>query len=103
MKRTLPFLSILLIPGFVGAANVGTFRDLVLSIVKLLSTGVMPILVAIGIVIFMTNLIQYIRASDNESEHVKFGKYVGWSLLALFVMLGVWGIVGILVRSLFPN
>lgn len=103
MKKFLIPVIALVVPAVAFAANVGSFRTLVLSVVTLLSTQVMPILVGIAIIVFMGNLIQYMRASDNESEHEKFGSYVGWSLLALFVMLGVWGIVGILVRSLFPN
>jgi uncharacterized membrane protein len=105
MKTRIAFLipAFLIIPFRFVSADVGSFREVVLKLVTFLSRDIMPVLVTLGVLYFLYNLTEYIRKSDNEKEQQKFGPYVGWSLLALFVMLAVWGIVGILVRSVFPD
>jgi len=56
----------------------------------------MPVLVALALVLFMVGVVKYIYS---EGEH-KNRDLIMWSLIALFVMVSIWGILRILLNSL---
>jgi fumarate reductase subunit D len=60
---------------------------------------IIPILMIIATIIFLWGVIQYITAGGEE-EKIKTGRnYMIFGLIALFVMVAVWGIVNILVST----
>jgi hypothetical protein len=72
----------------------GGFATLVESILKVFSV-VMPALVALALVLFFIGIIKYIR---HEGEH-KNRDIIVWSLIAMFVLISMWGILGLMCRS----
>ena len=75
-------------------ADLSFFSNLVVSagsIIKLLP----PILMSLAVVVFFWSLIQMIRAKKDgkEEETKKYTSQMGWSLVALFVMVTLWGII----------
>ncbi len=71
------------------------FSGLVQSMVKIFN-AVLPMLVALALVLFMIGVIKYIR---HEGEHEKRDMMI-WSLVALFIMLSMWGIIRLMCASL---
>ena len=71
------------------------FAGVVSSILKIFDTA-MPVLVALALVLFMVGVVKYIYS---EGEH-KNRDLIMWSLIALFVMVSIWGILRILLNSL---
>ena len=71
------------------------FAGVVSSILKIFDTA-MPVLVALALVLFMVGVVKYIYS---EGEH-KNRDLIMWSLIALFVMVSIWGIFRILLNSL---
>ena len=50
-------------------------------------------------VIFLWGVIQYITAGGEE-EKIKSGRtYMLWGIIALFVMVAVWGLVGVITAT----
>ncbi|MDB4984392.1 MAG: hypothetical protein JWM20_571 [Patescibacteria group bacterium] len=79
----------------------GTFNTLVSTAGNWISATIVPMLVAIAVLVFMFNMIMFIFNSDNEAERAKFKKYSLNSILALFILLCVWGVVGIFTHTFF--
>lgn len=78
-----------------------SIRDILNGIGTFLSSTIMPILVSLAVLFFIGNLIYFISQSGNEVEREKFKSYMINSLIALFILISIWGIVGIGTRSLF--
>ena len=71
------------------------FAGVVSSVLKIFDAA-MPVLVALALVLFMVGVVKYIYS---EGEH-KNRDLIMWSLIALFVMVSIWGILRILLNSL---
>ena len=71
------------------------FSNLVSDILKIFDTA-LPVLVALALVLFMIGVVRYIYSAG---EH-KNRELIVWSLVALFVLVSVWGILRLLLSSL---
>ena|SRR3989344_523832 len=59
------------------------------------------ILVGVALIVFFAGLVKFIFHVSGDEKAVDEGKRVmKWGILALFVMLSVWGIVGFFQRGL---
>jgi len=68
----------------------GTFADLVDSLLGVFNI-ILPVLAAIGLVLLFYGIVQYIYRQDNKT----YGPIILWSLVALFVLFSIWGILRI--------
>lgn len=64
--------------------------------VGLLIQQLIPILIAIGLLFFIWGLVQFIMAGGDETAKEKGKAHMVWGTIALFVMVSVWGIIGLL-------
>lgn len=64
----------------------------------LIST-VVPLLFTLATVAFLWGIIQYFLNPDNEEKRKNGKSYMVWGLIALFVMISMWGIVGVLTKT----
>ena len=61
--------------------------------------AVIPFFMILATVIFLWGIIQYITAGGEE-EKIKSGRtYMLWGIIALFVMIAVWGLVNIIAST----
>lgn len=58
--------------------------------------GVIPLLFSLAVVGFIWGIIQYFLNPDNEEKRKAGKSFMIWGLIALFVMVSVWGLVGVL-------
>ncbi len=65
----------------------------------LLYKTVVPFLFALATVGFIWGIMQYYLNPDNEEKRKKGKNFIIGGLIALFVMLSIWGIVGILTGT----
>ncbi len=85
------------------AAGGSSFRDIVTSIIHYISSRVFPLIVGITVLTFFFNLVFFIGSMNNPTEREKFRSYTVNALLGIFIMLAVWGIVGILTQTVFKT
>ncbi len=71
----------------------GTFADLVSSLLGVFNI-ILPVLAACAIVLFMYGVVHYIL---HRGE--KRGPEILWSLVALFVLFSVWGLLRLLMNT----
>lgn len=60
----------------------------------------MPLLIAIAVVAFVWGVITLILNPDNEEKKKKGKQFMLWGIIALFVIVSIWGLVGILSRTI---
>lgn len=87
----------LLLPSLAGAV---TLFD-TLAIFSTLFNGVIGLFIVLAIVVFFWGLIKYIfNREGGEKEGAEGAQLMIWGILAIFVMVSIWGIIGLL-RSTF--
>jgi hypothetical protein len=60
--------------------------------------ALIPVLIGLGLVLFIWGLVQFIFASGDEAA-VKEGKQrMIWGIIALFVIVAVWGLVNLMFQ-----
>ncbi len=108
MKNTLTAISIFFGTFFVASAQGQVNGSWLLSLLNLAQTVVnklSPILVTLALLAFFWFLIQFIwKGAENPKAHQDGMKGMGYAILALFVMVSIWGIIATL-QSIFgvPN
>ena len=91
-------LAILLISSPLAAAAQTTINDLINTLKGILGY-LIPFFMVLATVIFLWGVIQYITAGGEE-EKIKSGRtYMLWGLIALFVMIALWGLVNVLAST----
>ena len=70
-----------------------------ISILRDILNSVVPVLLIIATIVFIWGLIMYITSGGDEEKLAGAKFYMMWSIIALFVMVSIWGIVGILVDT----
>ncbi|MBX4198283.1 pilin [Candidatus Parcubacteria bacterium] len=99
MKKLL-YVSLLLAP-FVSSAEATDLKSLVSDLVELVNL-IIPLLFGFALVAFMWGVIKYIASTD--SVKIKEARnYIAFSIVAIAVMLSVWGLALFLKNSFFPT
>ncbi|PIP86615.1 hypothetical protein COV42_00220 [Candidatus Campbellbacteria bacterium CG11_big_fil_rev_8_21_14_0_20_44_21] len=102
-KNKLAFLSVfmLLSPVFAFAQQSG-IEGIILTISRIITT-LIPIVVAAALLFFLWGLALYIQNTGSGSEAEGARQKMFWGIIALFVMVSVWGIVKIIQQTFVPN
>lgn len=80
----------LILPGIAAAA---TLQDTI-KIVSDLINMVVPIIISLAIVFFLWGLLQYMTKAGDEKTAAR--DQMLWGIIAIAVMVSIWGLVGIL-------
>ncbi len=57
------------------------------------------ILIAVAVIIIIFNAVRFVLKSDSPEERSSIGKAILWSIVGLFVILSIWGLVRILTNT----
>jgi hypothetical protein len=76
-----------------------TFSQLVSNILGLANTLV-PLLIGLAMLAFFVGLIRYVYDSGSSDAHKNGRQLIAWGLIALFVLVCVWGIVNFISLAL---
>ena len=82
-------------------AQGGAFKDLVNFFLTDLIYPTTYLILGAAVAFFMWNMMQVIRNSDNPDELAKFKGKAVWGVVAIFVMVSLWGLVSILTTTFF--
>lgn len=69
---------------------------------------IVPLLFSLAIAGFIWGVIQYLINPESEEKKKKAREYIVWGIIGLFVMVSMWGLVGVLsntfgVKTLIPQ
>jgi hypothetical protein len=88
---------------FAGQAGGGysTIGDALRTITTdIFEKGLIPLLLAIGLVVFLWGVVKYVTAGADESKAKEGRNLMIYGIIALFVMVSVWGLVNVLTQTL---
>jgi hypothetical protein len=98
MKKTLLASALLYaLPMVAFAQQLQPIKDLVRNIGSIIAM-LIPILIALALVVFFWGLVKYLWGG--AKDHAGGAKMMAMSLLALFVMVSVWGLVALIQDAL---
>lgn len=88
-----------LIPNMLFAApsDLTEFIELLTEIVS----SVIPVVVGLAVLIFFWGLANFILHADNEQKRAEGKQLMIWGIIALFVIVSVWGLVAVLTSTFF--
>jgi len=69
----------------------------------IISKSVIPLIFALAITMFVWGIVQYVINTDDEAKKQKGKQFMIWGIIALTVMVSVWGLVGILGKTFGVN
>jgi hypothetical protein len=78
------------------SSSLTSVADFFNFITCLISRSVIPLLFAVAIMIFVYGVMKYIANGADEAKREEGRKFMLWGIIAFFVMISVWGLVGIL-------
>lgn len=107
MKKTLSVL-ILFTPTIALAEQFQNLGDVLEWLLALVNDYFIPLLVAIALLAFFWRNIVALAKKDELVQKAEIKWYLFWGVIALFVMVSVWGLVGILadafgIRNAIPQ
>jgi len=75
--------------------ELGFFDNLVTQIGTLIN-ALLPVVIALGLLLFIWGLVQFIFSSGDEAAKDEGKRKMIWGVIALFVIVSVWGLVELL-------
>ncbi|MCR4306785.1 MAG: pilin [Candidatus Yonathbacteria bacterium] len=91
MKKFIPLIALLVLPAIALAQTVQTVIATVSNILNL----VIPIVITLAVIYFFWGLAKYILNADNEEARTEGRSIMIYGIIALFVMVSVWGLIGL--------
>ena len=61
---------------------------------------IIPIVIGLAVLAFLWGVLRYVIAQEDPEERAKARWFMVWGIVALFVMVSVWGLVRILQNTL---
>ncbi len=92
-KYTLAALGLLALPFL---ANAQASVQSLLTLVGTILTSLVPIAIGLAVVLFLFGVVKYVAAGDDEAGRSSGRQLMLWGIVALFVMVSVWGLVSLL-------
>lgn len=100
MKKYIAILGLILVPSIAFAE--GTLTDLVNSLLSTVNAFI-PLLFGLGILAFLWGMVKFIY-NAGDPKKIQEGKQVMlWGIIALAVMMSVWGLARVLKNTIFPT
>lgn len=62
-----------------------------------------PLVISIALILFLIGIVQFVTAGGDEEKRAAARGMIIFGIIALFVMVSVWGFVNILSRTFFGN
>jgi hypothetical protein len=81
-----------------------TFKTFVEDVVGVLNSYVVPIIIALIFLFFVWGIAKSFILDGSDQARAQGRQFVLWGIIAIAVLLGVWGIVNMLLSTLnLPN
>ena len=79
------------------------FKGLIGFLISSFITPAITLIVGAAVVFFLWNIFNIIRKSDQPDELAKLKSQATWGIVAIAIMVSVWGLVNFVVNSFNPN
>jgi uncharacterized membrane protein len=83
------------VPALAAAPDLGYFDQFV-ALLGTLIGALIPVVIALGLLLFIWGMVQFIFASGDEAAKEEGKRKMIWGVITLFVIVSVWGLVALL-------
>ncbi len=83
-------------------AAASTLNDIEAAALELLN-AVVPLLIAAAVVFFLWSVLKYINSGDNAEARAQAKALMIYGVIAIFVMVSLWGLVNVLADAFDLN
>jgi hypothetical protein len=91
-------LALAFLPVAAGAQGFGSLDNALDTLTDWLN-DLIPLMIGIAVVVFLWGVLKYVMAGDDAEKRKSGGALMAYGVLAIFVMVSVWGLVNILVDT----
>jgi hypothetical protein len=98
--RTVIISFFFLVLPLIAQAAVGSFQELLTAFGSIIAK-LIPLAVGVALLFFFWGVAKTIRGADNENTVAEGKRIMLWGIIALFVMVSIWGIVKFLIMGVF--
>ena len=102
LATVLPFFALAQVDACAATASTSFGIGLIICRIGVFINSAVPILITLGVVYFIWGVISYAIAKDEEAKTKGRGAMI-WGLIAILVIVSIWGLVGILQRTFGVN
>jgi len=90
-------------PGGAGgrACGLSDFQGLVTCVIDTILNPLILLIIGAALVVFLWGVLKYVSKGDAPEERSKGAALMFYGIIGLFVMVSVWGLVNIVVKSFF--
>ncbi|MCD8494868.1 MAG: hypothetical protein LRY46_02000 [Candidatus Pacebacteria bacterium] len=81
------------------AAQFNTLGDIFVYGTCLLSRTIVPLIISLALVMFMFGMVKFIANAGDQTKREEGRQFMLWSIIGLFVMISIWGIVAMLTNT----
>lgn len=71
--------------------------------IQSLIAGAVPIIISLGVILFFWGLVKYVRSAENPAAREEGRQLIVYGIIAIFVMVSMWGLVNVLVETVIGN
>lgn len=104
MKKIIGASLLVFLPSLVGAQQLNfTDASTGLQSIAQFINALVPVVIGIAVLLFLIGLVSYVTAGGDEEKKENARSMIIYGIVVLFVMVAVWGFVGILTRTFFGN
>jgi len=76
--------------------NVDNIADVFALGICILRSAIVPLLITLAVVIFIWGIVKFISKADEPGEREEGRQFMMYGIVALFVLVSIWGLVGII-------
>ena len=92
--------SVVFLPAVASAANFNDFDGTLATITDWINK-LIPLIISIALVLFLIGIVQFVTAGGDEEKRTAARGMIIFGIIALFVMVSVWGFVNVLGKTFF--
>lgn len=93
MKKLITGATLLALPTITFAQGLTNIQTLIGSFGAIVNM-LIPIVMGLAVLVFFWGLVKYISSTSDESSKLDGKNLMIWGMIALFVMVALWGILG---------
>jgi len=77
-----------------------TFAEIVARIISLVLNPLVALLIGVALIFFLWGVVKLVSSGGDASKRAEGVSMITYGVIALFVMVAVWGLVGIVATTL---
>lgn len=89
--------------GGVNGCATGNFQQLISCVTSTILNPLVVLLVGVAILVLTWGIVKYIGSGADAAKRKEGGELVAYGIFGIFIMLSIWGLVGLLTNTFFGD